>query len=83
MKRTKKPKRPTRRAVWVARVNLTNSYRRSFVQQWGKDQVARIRAESRAILRAEAAHTGEVVPVGRPGQQWPLVGLIADRLGRL
>lgn len=51
-----KPKKPTSREIWAARNNLTNSFRPSFMEAWGKSNITRIRKESIQTLRAAQAH---------------------------
>lgn len=54
----RKPKRPTRRAVWCARVNLANFTDPEWVRSagWPPDHVERTIRESRATLAAEEAY---------------------------
>lgn len=51
----KKPKRPTRRAVWCARVNLFNFTNPEWVRKggWTSEHVAKVIKESEEVLATE------------------------------
>lgn len=56
MKKTTKPAKPTSRAIWASRVNLTNSFNPNWKKHYSTEALRRIRKESIATLRAAQAH---------------------------
>lgn len=58
MPKVKKPKRPTRRAVWCARVNLGNFSDAQWAKRggWSAEDVERVLRESCEVLEVEALY---------------------------
>jgi len=55
--KSKKPAKPSGRAIWVSRVNLSNSFDPKWkAHGWSHQECRRIRKESIAVLRAAKAH---------------------------
>jgi len=51
----KKPPKPTGRAIWASRINLTNSFSPTWQAKWPHAETRRIRKEAIAVIRAARA----------------------------